>query len=118
MKITIDQKELKNRLRVIQGLNSDKGMAVLDHFILSSNARNESMATDLTTSVREGFEAVIVDENGTIGISRKKLFEIVNQLEDSVTLESADNNILLSGQGRAGSNLPASVLMTIRLFLK
>lgn len=102
MKITIDQKELKNRLRVIQGLNNDKGMAALDHFIMSSNGRNEIIATDLTTSVREVFEAVSVGENGTIGIPRKKLYEIVNQLEGEVTLESSDKNYLtvMSGKSR------------------
>jgi DNA polymerase-3 subunit beta len=101
MKITIDQKELKNRLRVIQGLSNDKGMAALDHFILSSNGKNEIIATDLTTSIKEGFEAVSVDDNGTIGIPRRKLYEIVNQLEGDVTLESADKNYITVRSGKS-----------------
>jgi DNA polymerase-3 subunit beta len=101
MKITIDQKELKSKLRIIQGLSNDKGMTVLDHFILSSNGNNEIIATDLTTSIREGFEAVSVDDNGTIGIPKKKLYEIVNQLEGNVTLESADKNYLTVRSGKS-----------------
>jgi DNA polymerase-3 subunit beta len=101
MKITIDQKELKSKLRIIQGLSSDKGMAILDHFILSSNGRNEIIATDLTTSVREGFEAISINENGTISIPRKKLYEIVNQLEGNVTLESMDNNYVVVQSGKS-----------------
>ncbi len=103
MKIIVKSEEFKKTLQVIQGLSNDRAMPVLDHFILSNNGSNTLMATDLTTSIKETIDVVKAEVKGTVGIPRKKLYEIINQIEGEVTLESSKDNSsikVLSGNSK------------------
>jgi DNA polymerase-3 subunit beta len=103
MKITVKSEEFKKTLQIVQGLSNDRAMPVLDHFILSNNGSNTLMATDLTTSIKETIEVVKAEAKGAVGIPRKKLYEIINQLEGEVTLESSNDNAsvkVLSGNSK------------------
>jgi DNA polymerase-3 subunit beta len=103
MKIIVKSEEFKKKLQVIQGLSSGTAMPVLDHFILSNNGSNTLMATDLTTSIKETIEVIKAEKKGAVGIPRKKLYAIINQLEGEVVLESSDDNTsvkVLSGNSK------------------
>lgn len=103
MKIIVKSEEFKKKLQIIQGLSNETSMPVLDHFILSNNGSNALMATDLTTSIKETIEVVKAEKKGAVGIPRKKLYEIISQLEGEVVLESSDDNTavkVLSGNSK------------------
>lgn len=103
MKIIVKSEEFKKKLQIIQGLGGEKTLPVLDHFILNSNGSNTIMATDLTTSIKETIEVIKEEKKGTAAIPRKKLYEIINQLEGDVVLESSEDNLsvkVLSGNSR------------------
>lgn len=103
MKIIVKSEEFKKKLQIIQGLGSEKAMPVLDHFILNSKGNNTIMATDLITSVKETIEVIKEERKGIVGIPRKKLYEIINQLEGEVLVESSDDKSfvrILSGNSK------------------
>lgn len=100
MKITVSSKELKQKLSTVSHLGNDTTMPILDNLLLSSNGNSQIIATNLTTSIRESIDIENVECKGTVGIPRKKLYEIVNQLPPGdVTIESAANHRVVIQSG-------------------
>lgn len=92
MKITVQKDELQKKLSDIQNIVEKKNtMPILNHFLLSAEAKEAFItATDLETAFKEPIKLDIAQE-GKICIPAKKLFEIVREMEEDVTIESADS---------------------------
>lgn len=92
MKITVQKDELQKKLSDIQNIVEKKNtMPILNHFLLSAEEKEAFItATDLQTAFKEPIKLDIAQE-GKICIPAKKLFEIVREMEEDVTIESADS---------------------------
>jgi len=95
MKLTVKREELRSRLSLIQNtVEKNFTMPLLSHFLLNAQKDGATItATDLNVSIREPLEAAI-DEIGEVCIPAKKLFEIVKEAEDDITMQSSEKGWL------------------------
>jgi DNA polymerase-3 subunit beta len=92
MKITVERDELQKKLSDIQNIVEKKNtMPILNHFLLTADKGAAYItATDLETAFREPIKLEAA-ETGRMCIPARKLFEIVREMEDAVTIESTDS---------------------------
>jgi DNA polymerase-3 subunit beta len=102
MKITVQKEELQKKLSDIQNIVEKKNtMPILNHFLLSAEKKDAYItATDLETAFKEPIKLDIAQE-GRICVPAKKLFEIVRELEEEVTIESADSQWVKVRSGKS-----------------
>ncbi|MBF0328944.1 MAG: DNA polymerase III subunit beta [Nitrospirae bacterium] len=102
MKITVEKEELQKKLSDIQNIVEKKNTRpILSHFLLiADKTGNYIMATDLETAFKEPIELTVINE-GRVCLPAKKLFEIVRELEGTLSLESTDNQWF---KGKAGKS--------------
>lgn len=91
MKVTVEKEELQRKLSDIQNIVEKKNtMPILSHFLLSAEKDCQYItATDLETAFKEPIK-ITVQEEGSMCIPAKKLFEIAREMEGDITLESSD----------------------------
>lgn len=102
MKIKAQKDLLQKKLSNIQSLTDRGGsLQILNHFLLDANKdRPFIMATDLETSYNEPIEMEI-EEEGKICIHGKKFFEIIREMEGTVSLEVIENKQLKISSGKS-----------------
>jgi DNA polymerase-3 subunit beta len=91
MKFTVSRQELLDRLSNIQNIVEKRNtMPILSHFLLDARKGGSFItATDIETAIREPIEAEVQLE-GRLCIPARKLYEIVKEIEEDVTIESDD----------------------------
>jgi DNA polymerase-3 subunit beta len=106
MKLSVTRQELLDRLSEIQNIVEKRStMPVLSHFLLDARADGSSItATDIETALREPI-AVQVESEGKLCIPARKLFEIVREMEDDITIESVDSQWIKVTSGRSAFRL-------------
>jgi DNA polymerase-3 subunit beta len=109
MKIQVDKEEIYKKLADIQNVVEKKNtMPILNHFLLTVTKENAYIiATDLETAVKEPI-TVKAMEDGDICVPARKLFEIVKEMDDVITLETLDSQWLKVRSGK--SNFKISCL--------
>jgi len=92
MKITVAKEQLLEKLSDIQSIVEKKTtMQILSHFLLQvAKDKTEIAATDLETAIKEPLGVERVEEEGSICIPARKLFEIVREVEGAVSLSTDD----------------------------
>ncbi|MBI5195603.1 MAG: DNA polymerase III subunit beta [Nitrospirae bacterium] len=101
MKLKVERDEIQSVLQNIQGIVEKKTtMPVLSHFLLKADKAISVIATDLDITIISSLKADII-EKGSLCIPARKLFEITKELEDSVLLESQENNWLRVSSGKS-----------------
>jgi len=102
MKLRADREEILKVLQNIQGIVEKKTtMPILSHFLLKAEAKTISiMATDLDIAFTSPLQAEVLNK-GSLCIPARKLFEIAKEVEDSMLLESQENNWLKVTSGKS-----------------
>lgn len=101
MKLKVDREEIQKVLQNIQGIVEKKTtMPVLSHFLLKAAKTATIIATDLDISFTRPLKAEVI-EKGSLCIPARKLFEISKEVEDSILLESQENNWLKVSSGKS-----------------
>lgn len=95
MKIKADRDQLLRKISNIQSiLDRGSSLHILNHFLLDVNKEGSFiMATDLETAYKEPVE-VDIEIEGKICIHGKKFFEIIKEMEGTISLEVIDGNWL------------------------
>lgn len=107
MNITVGCEEFLRILGRTQGVVDRRhSLTILNNLVLQSEAGEVTVvATDLEVSLRQSL-AASVSEPGSIGVSARKLFEIVRESSsDQVTLRSLDNFWVGVSYGRSNFRL-------------
>lgn len=106
MKVTVERNELQKKLSDIQNIVEKKNtMPILSHFLLVAEKGGAHItATDLETAFKEPITLTVAEE-GSMCIPAKKLFEIVREMDDEITLESADTKWLKVKSGKSSFRL-------------
>lgn len=106
MKLTVTRQELLDRLGNIQNIVEKRNtMPVLSHFLLDAKRGGSTItATDIETAIREPIE-VSVESEGVLCIPARKLFEIVREVEDDITIESEDSQWIKVKAGKSSFRL-------------
>jgi len=94
MNIKIDKDDLTDKLSLVQGIAEKRAtMPILSHILLSSVENGiQITATDLETTLSVNCEAK-VENNDSIAIPARKLFDIVRELpEGEIQIEEIKNN--------------------------
>lgn len=106
MKAAVDRTELQKKLADIQNIVEKKNtMPILSHFLLVAGKEGSYItATDLETAFKEPI-SLTVSEDGTVCVPAKKLFEIVREMDDEISLESADAKWLKVKSGKSSFRL-------------
>lgn len=102
MKGVVDKGELQKKLADIQNVVDKKNtMPILNHFLLTvAKERSFITATDLETAFKEPIDVTVAEE-GSMCIPAKKLFEIVREVDDEVSIESVDSQWVKVKSGRS-----------------
>ncbi|GER93380.1 DNA polymerase III subunit beta [hot springs metagenome] len=106
MKVTIEKDELQRKLSDIQNIVEKKNtMPILNHFLLTVEKGGANItATDLETAFKEPISLTITEE-GKMCIPARKLFEIVKEMDDSISLESVDSQWVKVRSGKSNFRL-------------
>lgn len=106
MKVTIEKDELQKRLSNIQNIVEKKNtMPILNHFLLVAEKKGTYItATDLETAFKEPIKLDIAEE-GKMCIPARRLFEIVKEVDDSISLESTDSQWVKVRSGKSNFRL-------------
>jgi DNA polymerase-3 subunit beta len=99
MKFTIKKQNILNVLSKVQGITSRKSnLAITENILIQSRKdRIFVAATDLETGF-EGIYAADIEDEGTITINSKKIYEIVKNFpNDEICIEEMDNKVLKIG---------------------
>jgi DNA polymerase-3 subunit beta len=112
MKLTVSRNEMQEKLANIQNIIEKKNtMPILSHFLLNVGKKGSYIiATDIETALKEPIEAT-VEKEGKICIPARKLFEIVREMEEDLSLETVDEQWLKVKSGASDFRLaclPAS----------
>ncbi|MBU0993718.1 MAG: DNA polymerase III subunit beta [Proteobacteria bacterium] len=93
MKFTINKSDIKDVLAKVQGITGRKSsLAITANVLIKSTEKGISIAaTDLETGF-EGFYPAQIEEEGTIAINARKLFEIVNNFSSEKISFSENEN--------------------------
>jgi len=102
MKITIKKGDILTVLSKIQGLTSRKSnLAITENALITTISEGVTlMATDLETGI-EGSYPAVVEKEGGIAISARKLYEIVREFpDDTIEINEVENKwIEIGNQG-------------------
>lgn len=97
MKIKVEKDLLQRKLANVQSIVERAGSdfrQILNHFLLNAEMQKSFiMATDLETAYREPVELEI-EKEGTICIPCKKFFEIIREMEGTLSLETIEDKWL------------------------
>ena len=93
MKFKINKSDIKSILAKVQGITSRKSsLSITANVLIKSTETGISIAaTDLETGF-EGFYPAQIEEQGTIAINARKLFEIVNNFSSEEIMFSENEN--------------------------
>jgi DNA polymerase-3 subunit beta len=96
MKFSVIKETILDELQLLQGIVEKRNtMPILANILMNVGAdRVELTGTDLEVGLKTHFEAEIQEE-GTITISGKKIFEIVKSLPDAQTITFKENEDLM-----------------------
>lgn len=106
MKVKVEKDLLQKKLSNIQGI-IDKGgpLQILNHFLLKvENKKSFITATDLEMAYREPVDMEI-EEEGALCIPGRKFFEIIREMEGTISLETVDNKWLKIKTGKSSIRL-------------
>lgn len=100
MKLSVSKEELQEKLSNIQNIVEKRNtMPILSHFLLDAGKKKSYVvATDLETAIKEPVQ-VKVEKEGRLCIPARKLFEIVKEVDNDITLESEDGHWLMVNAG-------------------
>lgn len=108
MRVKVQKDHLQKKLSNIQSIvdrSSSTQLQILNHFMLNAGVdRAFITATDLETGYREPLE-IEIEEEGSICIPGKKFFEIVKEMEGTISLETVDGNWLKVKTGKSNIKL-------------
>ena len=93
MKFTINKYDIVNVLAKVQGLTGRRSnLAITENILLSSGKEGIHLtATDLETGF-EGFYPAMIEKEGAVAVSAKKLYEIVREFpSDSILINEVEN---------------------------
>jgi DNA polymerase-3 subunit beta len=101
MKLKVDRSEIQDALENIQGIVEKKTtMPILSHFLLKADKTASLAATDLDIAFTGPLKAQIL-EKGSLCIPARKLLEIAREVEDTILMESQENNWLKISSGKS-----------------
>jgi len=90
MKLTVTKEEFQRKLADIRGVVEARGavLSILSHFLLTAKkGASVIQATNLETYLREPIE-MMVEEEGSVCVPARKMFEIIKEVEGDVTIET------------------------------
>ncbi|BBO90474.1 DNA polymerase III subunit beta [Desulfosarcina ovata] len=102
MKFTINKSQIVSVLAKIQGLAGRRSnLAITENILIrSGNEGVHLTATDLETGF-EGFYGAVVDTEGAIAVSAKKLYEILREFpSDDIVINEIENRWIEIGSGK------------------
>ncbi len=102
MKLSIAKDEIQEKLSNIQNIVEKRNtMPILSHFLLEAGKKGAHIvATDLQIAIREPLAAKVQSE-GKLCIPARKLFEIVREAEEEITIESEDEQWIKVSFGKS-----------------
>lgn len=105
MKLSVKKADLARELQHLQAVAGRKGMAILDHALLTMSGTTLTMvATDLDVTLKATCEAV--GDAGQTTVGAKKLYEIVRELPDGQVEIDAQETAVAIAAGAFKSKMP------------
>jgi DNA polymerase-3 subunit beta len=102
MKFLINKFQIVNVLAKIQGLTGRRSnLAITENILIKTAPEGIHLtATDLETGF-EGFYPATVEEEGSVAVSAKKLYEIIREFpSDEILIHEVDNRWIEIGKGK------------------
>jgi len=100
MKFSINRDDLLKELQLYQGIVEKRNtMPILANILMNASGKEvELMGTDLEVGLRTHFPAEEIQEEGSITISGKKLFEIIKSLNEGqkVNFDESDGQMMIT----------------------
>ncbi|MBF0473700.1 MAG: DNA polymerase III subunit beta, partial [Nitrospirae bacterium] len=109
MKIKISKNELLKSLSDIQGIIEKKTtMPILSHFLMDVKHVGCTLyATDLGTGIKKPVQMLEIIEEGAFCVSATRLYDIVREVQEDLTIEYVDQEWIKIMSGRANYRIAA-----------